>query len=591
MSVSDDELSGRLAAALQAAGDIAYSWELEGDGLAWSGCLAAASVEFVSDLDTGRSFANRIHPDDLVHRQLALAAHFDDEAAFDCEYRLRDPEGGFLWVHERGRATRDEAGRPQVMLGVIRTIGDRKAQQTRLERLANYDELTGHFNKSRLREAVDQIIAASLRGHSPAAFLSVGVDNMTTINDVFGHEAADTVLVEIGRRLDTCLRVSDLIGRLGSDRFGIALSHCPAEHIPAAAEKILAAVSSAPVSTTRGPIYATVSIGSASFPDHGLTSYDVITRAESALAEAKRAGRDCHSHYRITEEQREHHRRSRSMSDKVRSALRDERIVFAFQPVVAAMTGEVDHYECLLRMRAPDGRIITAGEFVPVIEQLGFIRLIDRYVLDKALAELAAHPSIKLGFNISGLTASDRPWLRALISQVRNKPDIASRVIVEITETAALYDIEESARFVSALRQAGCHVALDDFGAGHTSLRHLQSLAVDTVKIDGSFITNLANSPDAQVFLRHLLGLAKGFGFRTVAECVGSAEDAAILRQEGVGFLQGYYFGRPSLERPWLAAPPQPANTVVSTLTNVANKAEVIDHGQPAPIKRAANVN
>ena len=575
MSMSD-ELSGRLAAALEAAGDIAYFWDLAGDTIAWSGCRAAANVEFVDDLDSGRTFANRIHPDDLVHRQLALAAHFDGEAAFDCEYRLRDAEGGFLWVHERGRAKRDDVGRPQVMFGVIRTIGDRKAQQTRLERLANYDELTGHFNKSRLREALDQIIAGSQRGRNPAAFLSVGVDNMTMINDVFGHEAADTVLVEIGRRLDTCLRVSDLIGRLGGDRFGIALSHCRPEHIAAAAEKILAAVSSAPVVTERGPIYATVSIGSASFPDQGLTSYEVINRAESALAEAKRAGRDCHSHYRITEEQRERQRMSRSMSDQVRSALREERIVFAYQPVVSAVTGEVDHYECLLRMRAPDGRIVTAGEFVPVIEQLGFIRLIDRYVLDKALAELEAHPAIKLGFNISGLTAADRPWLRALISQVRNRPDIASRVIVEITETAALYDIEESARFVSALRQAGCHVALDDFGAGHTSLRHLQNLAVDTVKIDGSFISNIASSPDAQVFLRHLLGLAKGFGFRTVAECVANEADAAILRQEGVGFLQGYHFGRPTLERPWLNASP-------------AKTADIID--RLPPVKRAANLN
>ena len=135
---------------------------------------------------------------------------------------------------------------------------------------------------------------------------------------------------------------------------------------------------------------------------------------------------------------------------------------------------------------------------------------------------------------------------------MRNRPDIASRLVVEITETAALYDIEESGRFVAALRHAGCSVALDDFGAGHTSLRHLQSLAVDTVKIDGSFIHNLADNPDNQVFLRHLLGLAKGFGFQTVAECVGSAEDAAILRREGVGLLQGYYFGRPSLKRPWL---------------------------------------
>ncbi len=554
MSASDDAQSAPLSAAIEAAGDVAFAWELDDDRVEWFGRLASVGIEFAAELTSGRSFANRIHPDDLVHRQLALAAHLDGGEAFDCEYRLRDAEGSFVWVHERGRARRDAAGRPQAMLGVIRTVGDRKAQQTRVERLANYDELTGHFNKSRLRETVDQIIARNQRAPAPAAFLAVGVDNMTMINDMYGSEAADTVLIEIGRRLDDCLRVSDMIGRLGGDRFGIVLSHCSDEHIAAVAEKILGAVNSTPVATARGPVYATVSVGSASFPDQGHTSYDVITRAEGALAEAKRAGRDCHAHYRMTDEQRVRQRHSLSISDQVRTALREDRIVFAFQPVVVAATGRVDHYECLLRMRMPDGRIVSAGEFVPVIEQLGFIRLIDRYVLDKTLAELEAHPGVRLGFNISGLTAADRPWLRALISQVRHRPDLASRLIVEITETAALYDIEESARFVSALRHVGCHVALDDFGAGHTSLRYLQSLAVDTVKIDGSFVHNLAGSPDSQVFLRHLLGLAKGFGFHTVAEGVATAEDAAILQREGVGFLQGYYFGRPALDRPWLAA-------------------------------------
>jgi diguanylate cyclase (GGDEF)-like protein/PAS domain S-box-containing protein len=576
MSVSDDELAVRFSAALEAAGDVAYSWELDDDRLDWSGRLDAAVLDLAAESATGRSFANRIHPDDLVHRQLALARHFDGEGPFDCEYRLRDAHGGFVWVHERGRAKRDGAVRPQMMLGVIRAIGDRKAQQTRLERLANYDELTGHFNRSRLREAVDQIIAASQRTKSPAAFLSVGVDNMTMINDMFGYEAADTVLIEIGRRLDSCLRVSDLIGRLGGDRFGIVLSHCPEEGIAAAAEKILAAVSAAPISTARGPIYATASIGSASFADQGLTSYDAITRAESALADAKRAGRDCHSHYRVTGEQRERQRRSLTISDQVQAALREERILFAFQPVVVAATEEVDHYECLLRMRTPEGAIVSAGDFVPIIEQLGFIRLIDRYVLDKVMGELDAHPTVRLGLNISGLTAADRPWLRALVSKVRNRPEIASRLIVEITETAALYDIEESARFVSALRHAGCSVALDDFGAGHTSLRHLQSLAVDTVKIDGSFIRNLATSPENQVFLRHLLGLAKGFGFATVAECVATAEDAAILKDEGVGLLQGHHFGWPSLDRPWLFG--APSSTV-----------ETIDSLPPEAIKRAAS--
>ena len=584
MSVGDHALSVRLSAAIEAAGDIAYAWEFDGDRIDWLGRLAPMGIEFAAEMTHGRLYEGRIHPDDLVQRQLALAAHLDGHAAFDCEYRLRDSVGNFVWVHERGSASRDAAGRPRSLSGVIRAVADRKAQQTRLERLVNYDELTGHFNKSRLREAIDQIIASNQRRYSPAALLSVGVDNMSMINEMFGYEAADTVLVEIGRRLDHCLRVSDLIGRLGGDRFGIVLAHCQPEGIAIAAEKILAAASATPVITVRGPIYATVSIGSVSFPDHGLTSHDLITRAESALGDAKRAGRDCHAHYRMTDTQRNRQRRCLSITEEVRAALRDDRILFAFQPVVASGTGQVAYYECLLRMRLPDGRLVSAGEFVQVVEQLGFIRLIDRYVLDKTVAELDAHPEVRLGFNISGLTAADRPWLRSLVSRVRNRPDLASRMVVEITETAALYDIKESARFVSALRHAGCHVALDDFGAGHTSLRYLQNLAVNTVKIDGSFVRNLAANPESQVFLRHLLGLARGFGFETVAEGVTTAEDAAVLRREGVGFLQGYHFGRPSVERPWLRSRPVRASPYAAEA-----RTEGLLASAAAPLRLAAN--
>jgi EAL domain-containing protein (putative c-di-GMP-specific phosphodiesterase class I) len=172
-------------------------------------------------------------------------------------------------------------------------------------------------------------------------------------------------------------------------------------------------------------------------------------------------------------------------------------------------------------------------------------------VLERAVAEVAAHPGIRLGFNISGLTATDYSWLRAISTLLKGEAELASRLVVEITETAALHDIEESARFVGALRELGCRIALDDFGAGFTSLRHLQALAVDTVKIDGSFVRNLGQNYDNQVFLRHLVGLANGLGLSTVAECVETAQEAAILRREGVGLLQGYFFGKPSIEQPW----------------------------------------
>ena len=231
------------------------------------------------------------------------------------------------------------------------------------------------------------------------------------------------------------------------------------------------------------------------------------------------------------------------------AALRQNRLLFAFQPVVCAATGKVDYFDCLLRMRDEEGGIVSGGEFITVVEELGWIGLIDRYVLEKTVQALAADPEVRLGFNISGMTACDRPWLRSLTSLLRHRRDIARRLVVEITETAALGDIAESARFVDTLRHAGCRVALDDFGAGHTSLRHLQILPVDIVKIDGSLVRNLTNRPQTMIFFRHLLGLIKDLGSATVAEGVENAEDAALLRAEGIGFLQGHHFGRPTIGR------------------------------------------
>ena len=246
-------------------------------------------------------------------------------------------------------------------------------------------------------------------------------------------------------------------------------------------------------------------------------------------------------------------RRGSANGGTVKAALRQNRLLFAYQPVVCATTGVVDYFECLLRMRDEAGNILAGAEFITAVEHSGLIGLVDRFVLEKAVRDLGTHPEVRLGFNVSGLTACDRAWLRTLLSRLRNRPELARRLMVEITETAELGDIEESARFVDTLRDAGCRVALDDFGAGHTSLRHLQSLAVDTVKIDGSFIRNLAGSPENRIFLRHLLGLTKSFGLRTIAECVETAEDAAMLRAEGIDYLQGYHTGAPTIERQWLA--------------------------------------
>ena len=245
-------------------------------------------------------------------------------------------------------------------------------------------------------------------------------------------------------------------------------------------------------------------------------------------------------------------RRNQAIVASVEKALRQERLLLAFQPVVCAETGRTDYFECLLRMRDEERGLVACGQLIEAIEQVGLVGVIDRHVVRKVADELQAHAEVRLGLNVSGLTACDREWLRSVIALLRRQPDLARRLVIEITETATLDNLAESVRFVDALRDIGCRVALDDFGAGHTSLRHLQILAVDTVKIDGSLVRSLPLGLENRVFLRHLLGLARGFGLRTVGECVETAEEAALLRAEGIGFLQGFHCGRPTIERCWL---------------------------------------
>jgi predicted signal transduction protein with EAL and GGDEF domain len=359
------------------------------------------------------------------------------------------------------------------------------------------------------------------------------------------------VIVAVGQRLERIMRASDVMGRMGGDVFGVVLSHCPETGMRTVAEKILRVFRDYPIHTPSGPMHVTVSIGGVAFPTHVQTSLDAITRAEGAMHDAKRQGRDCFSLYRMSDDQRRSHRRSMAVCEQVKEALKDDRLTFAYQPVVRRTTGAVEFYECLIRMRQPDGSVVAAAQFVPIVERLGLVRVLDRRVLELAVRELTEHAAVRLALNISGLTPADHGWLRTLMATVGNRPEVARRLIIEITETAAIQDIDETARFVSTVRGLGCQVALDDFGAGYTSFRHLKTLTVDIVKIDGSFIRNIAGNEDNQLFVRTLVDLAKNFGLTTVAECVETEADAAVLGGMGVDSLQGYYFAKPSLDRPW----------------------------------------
>src|SRR5215813_2437782 len=541
-----------LQRAVEAAGDLLYDWDLATDKITWIGSAAEIfGTADASGIATGESFVNRINPEDVAVRLKALSDHFADGKQYDCEYRVRSDHGTFCWIHDRGRAQRTESAAPGRMIGSLRLVNARKQHEARLERLASFDELTGHLNQVRLREALEHALSYSRRSEVPGGYLVIGVDKLSQVNSSMGHEAGDAVLIEIGQRLDRCLRASDVVGRIGMDRFGVVLGQCSQGQMARAAERILQAVRETPFPTDGTDTHISVSIGGVAFSEFCNTAYDVMAKGETALKQAKRDGRDRFVMHRVSEQQGEMHRQNLAVGNKVKDALRDHRLQFAFQPVVRAGNKEAVFHECLLRMLDDNGEIVPAGVFVPVIEQLGLVRLIDRYVLDLAVQALSENPALTLAINISGLTSSDQSWLRMLSALVKNKPDVARRLIIELTETSALTDIEESARFLAAIRELGCRVAVDDFGAGFTSFRHLKTLTLDIVKIDGSFV-------------RNLLGLAEAYGMETVAECVETQEDARFLIGEGVKYLQGYYFGKPSLETPAPLTVEVPASIVQS---------------------------
>jgi diguanylate cyclase (GGDEF)-like protein len=550
-SLAAAQIPDWVARAVRAAGDLAYRWDILTDSLQWAGSLPDLLGDTSEIITSGHGFNNRMHPEDLPVRLKALSEHFAGQAGYDCEFRLRNGQGNVVWVHDRGCAEFNAMGTPVALSGALRVVTTRKQTEARLERIANYDELTGHFNKTRLRDELDQALTFARRFSTPGAFMVIGIDKLAIVNSAFGYEVGDAVLVAVGQRLDRYVRSSDVVGRLGGDRFGVILSQCHEDMVVHAMDRIIDGIREEPVEIDGQSIPVSVSIGCVLFPGLVNTAYDVMAKAESALNFAKRSGRNCFNTYRASEQQGLVHRQAMDIGAQVQQAMREHRLIFMYQPIVAADTHRVVEYEALLRMRDERGEIVPAGAFIPIIEQLGMARQLDRHVLDMAVEELRSEPETTLAINISGLTASDQSWLRALISAVRSTPNIAPRLIVEITETAALHDIEESARFVNVVRDLGCRVAIDDFGAGFTSFRHLKALTVDMVKIDGSFVLNLSKNVDNQLFVRNLMGLANTFGLETVAEFVENAEDADFLLKAGVKYLQGYYFGRPALRRTW----------------------------------------
>jgi diguanylate cyclase (GGDEF)-like protein len=541
-------------AALAASGDVAYAWDISTDRIAWFGdAPSVLGLPAGQRVDTGDQLNIRVSPEDLPARLQALADRGTAADRFDCEYRVRAADGELRWIHDRGRVAFGDDGRPARVTGVLRVVTERKLSQVRLEYRASYDEVTGHYNAGRLSELLEHAIAQEERHGGCGAYLLLAITNLSVIAETFGRPTADAIAVAIGQRLDRNLRLTDHVGRIDGDRFGIVLRNCDEAGATEVARKIVAAAERTPVVTADGVIGVAAAIGVTTFPGVGPTVEDVMQQAEQAVADARRRHDDHFAMHRSAEPQLAHHRRLLAMGEELMAALRGKRAHFAYDPVVGRDGCAPVFNECLLRIADSSGSVRPPGAYVEAAERLGLVRLVDRHGLELASDALIRHPELHLSLNISGRTVSDRAWLRALLASVRSKPEIARRLILEITETAALRDIEETTRFIATVRDLGCRVALDDFGSGFTSFHNLKALNIDIVKIDGMFVENLTRDRQKLLFVRALLGLAEAFQFLTVAEGVGDREQAELLWDEGVDLLQGDYVVSTAVAPAWFA--------------------------------------
>jgi len=542
----EDELRLRLAA--QAASCASFDWDIASGSIRWDGAIDILPVHL--EAGNARSFLDGILPERRKELQTVLDTRSGVSAAFVADIEIASALGAVNFTIS-GTRIPDENGRTARLVGLMRDTTERSREIRRLTYLATRDELTGHLNRNALREELSQAIESAKAESRNCAFLVASVDRLAMINDSFGFDAGDEVILGVGERLARSLRSSDVIGRTAGNKFGVLLKNCREHEIAVVAKRLREAVRGHGIDSRTGLVAATCSVGAVWLPQAASTSQEAMLRAEQALEKARANGRDGFAAYEPSPQRETLRLRQMQIADEVVLALKENRLKLAYQPIVAARSRKVSHYECLLRMIKSDGGIVTAGHFVPAAEQMGIVHLVDRFALESTIAQLKTHKDITLAVNVSGTASSDPAWLQDFVDYVRSAKDVAPRLIVELTETAALHHFEENAQFVSQLREVGVRVAIDDFGAGYTSFRNLQLLHVDTVKIDGSYVKELSQSPENQVFVRTLVGLARNFDIKTVAEWVGSDEDAALLQNFGVDYFQGFYFGEPELDPKW----------------------------------------
>jgi diguanylate cyclase (GGDEF)-like protein/PAS domain S-box-containing protein len=486
-----------------------------------------------------------LHDDD---RDAVLAAEDRLSAGgrIAVEYRIVARDGSVVWVRDESARALDEQGRLLVE-GLLTDITERKTAEDRLQHLADHDALTDLLNRRRFLEELELEIAATRRGMRSSAALVLDVDGFKYVNDSLGHQAGDELIRTVARTLAGRLRASDAIARLGGDEFAVLLRGASAGVADAVAAELLGTLRTLELKAGGKTLHVTASAGIAELDASPETTADmVLAAADMAMYEAKHSGRD--RVVRFTDELRSELERGRSWVARLREALRHDRFELLAQPVLDLRTREVELHELLLRLRDEEGELCGPDAFMGVAERFDLTEAIDRWVLRRALA-MQREPAFagrRLAVNVSARSIGPAV-IELLERELGAAPPAhsAPRLILEVTEAAAIADIEEARAFAEALERLGLRMALDDFGAGLGSFSLLRALPVDYLKIDGRFVAGLVGNPVDREIVKAIVALALAVGRRTVAEFVPDQETLELLAELGVDLAQGFHVGRP----------------------------------------------
>ena len=463
--------------------------------------------------------------------------------------------------------------------GSLQDVTERAKAIERLHFLVDHDPLTASLN----RRGVERAIAAQSEEHTPWALAYIDLDRFKLVNDLFGHRAGDEVLKQVAARARSLFRPEYAVGRIGGDEFICVMSNTSIDDAIEQCRELVTLLSAAPYQVGNCAFQVKASIGLVEC-SHGVRVQDALSHADGACREAKGVA---HGHlvtYRKGAAAFEERAKELMLVETLGQNRLPGGLFLVMQPIMslAAPTASLD-FEVLLRWRAPDGAILPAGKVIVAAEESGNIAAIDRWVLTTVLEwiERNRHALPKTRFvcvNLSGGSLNDEQFMEDIFALFARYRPIIRYLCLEITESVALHDLENTQRFIARVHDMGGKIALDDFGAGYTSFKYLKDLSADALKIDGEFIRTMCEHPADTAIVEAIVALARNLGMRSIAEWVEDANTLRALKEIGVDYVQGFVVARPQECEAILTA-----GSAASFISDPATQCFVDSLSEPAP--------